>query len=110
MKEVIRRGDEVDLFELPVITHYEMDLGPYLTSGSVWIKDPESSWANCAIARIFVEGPRRMVVNFTSRPHSMHIFKKYKSLKRPMPFITVMGHHPRSIWEPRRSCWRTSLR
>jgi 2,5-furandicarboxylate decarboxylase 1 len=94
VKEVIQKGEEVDLYELPIITHNEMDIGPYLTAGSVWVKDPETKWVNCAILRIYVEGPKRLMVNFNPARHTHHIFQKYKSMGARMPAVTVIGHHP----------------
>jgi 2,5-furandicarboxylate decarboxylase 1 len=94
VKGVIQKGEAVDLYELPIVTHHEMDLGPYLTSPSVWIKDPETGWVNCGILRIYVAGPKKLVVNFNAARHTHYIFQKYKVLKRNVPIIIVMGHHP----------------
>ena len=94
VKGVIQKGDDVDLYELPIVTHHEMDLGPYLTSPSVWIKDPETGWVNCAIIRIYVAGPKSLVVNFNAARHTNYVFQKYKALKRNVPIIIMIGHHP----------------
>ncbi len=94
VKGVIQKGDAVDLYELPIVTHHEMDLGPYLTSPSVWIKDPETGWVNCAIIRIYVAGPKSLVVNFNAARHTNYVFQKYKALKRNVPIIIMIGHHP----------------
>ena len=94
VKEVIQKGNQVDLFELPVVTHNEMDLGPYLTSPSVWMKDPETGWVNCAILRIYVARPNQLVVNFNAARHTHYYFQKYKALKRNIPIVLVIGHHP----------------
>jgi len=94
VKEIIQKNEEVDLFELPIITHHEMDLGPYLTAPSVWMKDPETGWVNCAILRIFVSGPKHLVVNFNPARHTQYIFQKYKALGVSIPLIIVIGHHP----------------
>ena len=94
VKGVIQKGDDVDLYELPIVTHHEMDLGPYFTSPSVWIKDPETGWVNCAIIRIYVAGPKSLVVNFNAARHTNYVFQKYKALKRNIPIIIMIGHHP----------------
>jgi len=95
VKQVIQTGDAIDLFELPVITHNEMDLGPYFTAGSAWVKDPDTGWTNCAIIRIFVSGPKVMVVNFNAARHMAHIFRKYKERGiATLPMVLVNGHHP----------------
>ena len=94
VKQVIQKGQDVDLYELPIVTHHEMDLGPYFTSPSVWVKDPETGWVNCALIRIYVSGPRQLVVNFNAARHTNYYFQKYKALKRNVPIIVMMGHHP----------------
>ena len=76
------------------MTHHELDLGPYLTSPSVWVKDPETGMTNCAILRVYVAGPRRLVLNFVAARHTHHYFQKYKALKRNVPIVLVIGHHP----------------
>jgi 2,5-furandicarboxylate decarboxylase 1 len=94
VKEVVQMGKDVDLFELPILTHHEMNLGPYLTGGSAWMRDPETGWTNCAVVRIYVSGPRNLVVNFNPARHSQYVFQKYKALGVSIPLIVVIGHHP----------------
>lgn len=94
VKEVAATGKDVDLFAIPFITHHEMDLGPYITAGSVLLKDPETGWVNCAILRIYVAEPRRLVVNFNPVRHTNYIFQKYKRRGAPIPMVVVIGHHP----------------
>lgn len=94
VKEVVQTGKAVDLFEWPIITHHEMDLGPYLTSPSVWMRDPETGWINCAILRVYVSGRNELVVNFNAARHTNYYFQKYKAMNRNVPIILVVGHHP----------------
>jgi 2,5-furandicarboxylate decarboxylase 1 len=94
VKEIVETGEAADLYKLPIVTHHEMDLGPYLASPSVWVKDPETGWTNCAILRVYVGGPRHLVVNFNAARHTSHYFNKYKALKQNVPMILVIGHHP----------------
>ncbi|MBI2960646.1 MAG: UbiD family decarboxylase [Betaproteobacteria bacterium] len=88
------QGGAADLFELPILTHHELDLGPYLTSPSVWIKDPETGMTNCAILRVYVASPTRLVVSFVPTRHTHHYFQKYKAQQRNVPIILAIGHHP----------------
>jgi 2,5-furandicarboxylate decarboxylase 1 len=94
VKDVVHTGKAVDLFAIPFITHHEMDLGPYISAGTCWIKDPETGWTNCAILRIYVAGKQRLVVNFNPARHTNYIFQKYKRLGASIPMIVVIGHHP----------------
>lgn len=95
VKEVIQTGKDVDLYEFPIITHHEMDLGPYLTASSAWVKDPETGWVNCAIIRILVDGPQRLVINFNAARHTNYIVNKYKERGiEKVPMVIMIGHHP----------------
>ncbi len=94
VKEVVQTGDGVDLFEIPFITHNHMDLGPYISSGSTWVKDPDTGRVNCAVMRIYIAGPKDIAMYITPTRHTYHIFMKYKKLGTPMPMATVIGHHP----------------
>lgn len=95
VKQVIQTGENVDLYELPVVTHHEMDLGPYLTAASAWVKDPETGWTNCAIIRIMADGPDKLVVNFNAARHTNYIVNKYKERGiDKVPMVLMIGHHP----------------
>jgi 2,5-furandicarboxylate decarboxylase 1 len=94
VKGVIQKGADVDLYELPIVTHHEMDLGPYLTAASAWVKDPETGWVNCAIIRIYVSGPQSLTINFNPARHTNYVFQKYRALKRNVPVVIMIGHHP----------------
>ncbi len=95
VKQVIQTGGDVDLFELPVVTHHEMDLGPYFTAASAWVKDPETGWTNCAIIRIMVDGPDKLVVNFNAARHTNYVVNKYKERGiEKVPMVLMIGHHP----------------
>ena len=59
-KEVIRRGDAIDLRKLPVPTFSEKDSGPFITLGIVRSKDVVTGSRNCAIYRLEVKGRNRL--------------------------------------------------
>lgn len=40
-QEVVLEGDDVDLEQLPIVTHFEGDGGPYVTAGVAVINDPD---------------------------------------------------------------------
>lgn len=69
-KETVLIGSAADLFDLPVIQHYPVDAGRYITTGMVILEDPELG-ANAATCRIQVQGPRKANVYFNQGTHSM---------------------------------------
>lgn len=60
-RRVVTGGDVDVLGTLPVPHYYREDAGPYLTTGVMSARDPESGRINAGIYRIQVVGPRRLV-------------------------------------------------
>jgi len=87
-------GDEVRLSRLPIVTHHEKDAGPYITSGVVLLKDPETGIVNGAIQRLQLKGDRRLGLFMVPGGHNHQIFEKYRALGRNAPVAVVIGHHP----------------
>jgi len=93
VKEIILKGKEADLNELPIITHHEMDIGPYISAGDAWTKDPETGVVNCALIRMWAKEPQKLVVYFIDVRHTYHYYRKYAEKNEPMPMAVVIGHH-----------------
>ncbi len=85
-KDRVLMGSAVDLFELPVIQHYPVDAGRYITTGMVILEDPELG-VNVATCRIQVQGPRKANVYFNYGSHSMSFCERAK--KRGSKTISV---------------------
>jgi 2,5-furandicarboxylate decarboxylase 1 len=92
VKEVIHTGDEVDLMELPIMKHYEMDGGPYIVLASIG-KDREKGNYNVSYHRMEVK-KRNLTSFFVSPNHMWKIFKGYEEKNEECPVATVLGHHP----------------
>ncbi|MEK6563290.1 MAG: UbiD family decarboxylase, partial [Candidatus Binatota bacterium] len=60
VKEICWRGDEIDLFRLPMVTHSEKDVGPYITIGAQIGKDPDTGIRNVSIHRMLLLGKDRL--------------------------------------------------
>lgn len=93
VQDVIYQGDEVDVRRLPIVRHYELDLGPVLTMAVV-LKDPDEGFYDISFAKTFYKNDgRRMGVSLHT-PHVERILAKYESRGLPCPVINVLGHHP----------------
>jgi len=93
VKEVIKLGKDADLTKLPAMWTNVRDPGPYLASGMVIIKDPETGIRNMSIHRQQVLGPDRTGFLICPR-HALRIYKMYQARKEPMPAAVVIGAHP----------------
>jgi UbiD family decarboxylase len=92
VKEIVKRGDEADLYELPVVRHHAMDPAPYLDMTPV-MKDPDGGFYNVAFLRTMIKGHRRLGLHMSPR-HNWQIHRKNEERKRPTPVAIVVSHHP----------------
>jgi 2,5-furandicarboxylate decarboxylase 1 len=92
VKEFVKRGDQVDLRELPLVRHHRMDGGPYLDMASV-MRDPDSGAYNVAFLRNQYKGPRKLGLHMSPR-HNWQIVRKHEERGRPTPIAIVVSHHP----------------
>lgn len=94
VKEVRMKGTDVDLQRLPNITHCGGDGGPYISSGLVVMKDPESGTYNVGIYRIQIKGKNRLGIYPGAYSHGMQIIRANERAKRPTEVAIMIGHHP----------------
>ncbi len=91
-KEVIHKGDDVNLYEFPVPRLHDKDGGRYLqTYGGVVTRDPDSDWTNIGIYRGMVHDANSMGFLWTPTQHwGMH-GRKYRAMGKPMPMAVTIG-------------------
>lgn len=97
-KEVIQRGKDVNLLELPVplITDPAITGGRYIASWAITItKDPDSGWVNWGMYRMMLVDERRIAaVLVPDGQHGGRIHAKYRAMGKPMPMAIVIGPDP----------------
>ncbi len=104
-KEVKAIGDVNILEHMPVLTHHEMDAGPYLTCSIVISKDPETGERGVGLHRVQVKSPNRLGVFLATPPLSLFLAKAEK-MGKPLPVAIVNGVDPLTlfssvIWAPK---------
>jgi len=92
VKELVRTGENVDLHELPLMRHHEMDGGPYVDMSSV-ARDRSSGVYNCSYHRMEVKDRSHTGFLMTLQ-HMWRIFRGYEDAGEECPVATVIGHHP----------------
>ncbi|MDI7260589.1 MAG: UbiD family decarboxylase [Thermodesulfobacteriota bacterium] len=93
-KEVITTRGKIDLLKLlPILTHYDKDSGPYITSGLTSARDPEKRFVGRGLHRMEVRGENRLGVSLLNPPLS-DIYARYKKENKRMDVATVIGADP----------------
>lgn len=91
-QEVVTEGiDLTARFPIPEIS--EHDGGRYISAGIVIASDPVSGRQNLAIARLQVQGPDRLGVNFAPT-HSWGFLQERANRGEQMPVAIAIGCHP----------------
>jgi 2,5-furandicarboxylate decarboxylase 1 len=95
-KEVIYKGDDVDLFRLPVPMSSIYDGGPMITAGIVISRDPEYG-LNSGIYRFMLKEKALSGIDIVT-PNNMRMFaQRAYEQGRPCPISISIGNHPMEI-------------
>ncbi|MFQ5902062.1 MAG: UbiD family decarboxylase [Candidatus Binatia bacterium] len=92
VKEIVKRGEDADLYDFPIVRHHAMDPAPYIDMTPV-MKEPEDGFYNVAFLRNMVKGPRHLGIHMSPR-HNWQIHRKNEEKMRPTPVAIVVSHHP----------------
>jgi UbiD family decarboxylase len=94
VKEVVRRGADVDLGLLPQIVHHDRDAGPYVTAAISFARDPATETWNCAYNRLMIQGRDRSSIHLTLGKHLWEFYKVAEARGEPLPVAFAIGVHP----------------
>ncbi len=92
VKQVVQRGDAIDIRRLPIVKHFEGDLSEVVTMAAV-MKDPDTGIYDVSFIKLFPKGPRLGGVSIHS-PHLERIQAKWEKRGQPAPYCEIIGHHP----------------
>ncbi len=95
VKENVRTGNDVDLFEIPSPLWHEKDGGRYIGTGCVVIlRDPETGLINLGCYRIMLQDKDKVTIYVSVGKHGNTIMKKYHEKNLPCPVAVSLGHTP----------------
>lgn len=93
VRQNVWRGAEADVGRLPIVKHFEDDMGPVLTMTHV-MRALDSGQYNVSFAKTFYKwAAHEMVASYHTRDSS-RMTKEYEDRGLPMPIVNVIGHHP----------------
>jgi 2,5-furandicarboxylate decarboxylase 1 len=92
--EVVKTGDEINLEEVPVLTHYDVNAAPYITAGIVVAADPDTGVRNTSYNRLMMAGERELRIFMAVGRHLWTLHNKLERRNEPLPIAIVIGVHP----------------
>lgn len=94
VKEVVTKGNQVDITTLPIMKHFVTDAGRYVTAGIVVAKDPDTGVRNLSFHRMQVKGPNKFGISLHSRQHLWDYFRRAEEKGKSLEVAVVIGAHP----------------
>ena len=91
----VYQGDRADMWMLPAVRHFEMDLGPVLTMAHV-MHAPGEAFYNVTFAKTFPETGARGGITIHT-PHLTRMLREWERRGERVPIVNVLGHHP-AFW------------
>lgn len=83
---------EIDLIrDLPILTHYQNDGGPYITSAVLIAREPETGRLNASYHRLMVVGKDRFVARLVKGRHLDRFYNSSKELGESLNVAAVIG-------------------
>jgi len=86
--EIIEKGKDINLYELPAPVHALKDGGRYFDSSVVIANDPDTGIPNAAINRCMITGKDRLTILIDRGRHLEDYFKKMEKQGKPLQ-ITI---------------------
>lgn len=94
-KENIKKGDKVNIMDIPVPKWHPLDGGRYInTFGGVVTKHPETGWVNVGIYRGMMIDGKTIAWLLGMAKHWGHHYHEYIKMGKPMPVAVVYGWDP----------------
>ena len=94
VQEIVELGDSVDLAQVPLLTHYDVNAAPYITAGIVVAADPDNGVRNTSYNRLMMAGKRELRIFMAIGRHLWTLHNKLEQRNEPLPISIVIGVHP----------------
>jgi 4-hydroxy-3-polyprenylbenzoate decarboxylase len=91
-QEIVDRNP--DLGQLPVLTTWPHDGGPFITLPQVVTRDPDNGLRNVGIYRLQVLGPRKLAMHWQLHKTATSHYRGYKRRGERMPVAIALGGDP----------------
>ncbi len=97
-QEVILTGEAAKLSDIPVLTTWEEDGGPFITMGQVYTKSLDGQMSNLGMYRIQIYDDKTIGLHWQIHKDSSNFFDQYKEAGKPMPVAIAIGGDPLYTW------------
>ena len=97
VQEVTITGDDINLYELPIVTNCEKDSGAFISGGIATVRDPDSGTQNSGIYRMMVHSRNLLGMSYEKTTHMGRIHRKLEARGEALECAVWVGHHPATL-------------
>ena len=83
-----------NLYDLPIVTHFEKDSGAFITSSLVFARNSETGYQNLSTHRLLRLDKNRMAIRMVEGRHLHKCFTSAREHGNDLPVSIVVGAHP----------------
>ena len=97
-QEVVHTGSDVNLYDIPILTTWTQDGGPFITMGQVYTESLDGERKNLGMYRLQVYSDKRLGMHWQIHKDSANFFNEYKKAGKKMPVSIAVGGDPLYTW------------
>jgi len=97
-QEIILKGKDIDLDQLPILKTWEEDGGRFITMGQTYTKSFDGSVQNLGMYRLQQYDKNHLGMHWQIHKDGAHFFHEYKKAGKKMPVSIAIGGDPLYIW------------
>jgi 4-hydroxy-3-polyprenylbenzoate decarboxylase len=97
-KDVILKGDDIDLFKIPILKTWPLDGGKFITLPLIFTKDPETGIRNVGMYRIQIYDKSTTGMHWHPHKHGSKHLKKAKERNQKLEVAVAIGSCPAVIY------------
>lgn len=95
---VVLEGDAVNLYDLPILTTWEQDGGPFITMGQVYTQSLDGTMHNVGMYRLQLYDKNHLGLHWQIHKDASHFFDQYQKEGKKMPVSIAIGGDPLLTW------------
>ena len=97
-QEVVRVGEQVDLYQLPILKCWPQDGGPFVTLPVVITRSLETGRRNAGMYRLQIYDRRTTGMHWHIHKDGSHYFQEYRKRGMRMPVAVAIGTDPATTY------------
>ncbi len=97
-QEIILKGNDIDLDNLPILKTWEEDGGRFITMGQTYTKSLDGNIQNLGMYRLQQYDKKSLGMHWQIHKDGAHFFNDYAKAGKKMPVSIAIGGDPLYIW------------